>query len=805
MFKNHIKTAFRSLRNNATFTILNLVSLVVGLMVIYIAIGYLRFENSYDEFHENSEQLYRVGRTQRTQDYATVGFSSWSDTDAANQLNRMRVINDMTGIEDASQFIISNDLEYLNYRDIELEQKGILTTNTPASFTQMFTWDLIIGNFETFSKVKNSVVLNETTARKLTTGSLQKLINKPLEIAGETYTIAAVIKDVPANSHFDFQIAAHREIIPYWGSNVYVQLIEGANTEKVLQQFNTDILKADPNLATNDTYKGHFFQKMTDIHLKSNILYELKTPGNSTYIYLIGAFGILIILITIFNYANFTIALKTKQSRTIGVRKVLGASNGSIALQFTIEAMMLVMGALPFLILCLIIAIPEFNQFMQVDLISNPLLNLETLALITGVSLAIGLLASIVPTILLASKDVLSLFKAKLTERKFENFSVRKYMIISQIAILIGVTSVSYFMYQQISYINNKDLGFQKEGLLYTFSSPENLDVLQEKLRAIPEVKVVGNGSSFGIDLFNQLEYKLEGEETIFDDSNQFYLDYNAIKAYDIKTTLPESVFESSVNRPNRNLINRSAAEHFAKIKGVPVNELIGTQIITEPTYQNEDGVYGLPFTIDGFYEDVNAFSLKESIKPYFITVSDRVRMGGMSIVSYDPNMTQTTVQKIQQTYAGLDYPFPLQIEYLDDKFEALHAQDTKTAQLIFILNGIAILLASIGITGVTLLLIVGRTKEIGIRKVLGASVAQILKLSVKEYVTFVVIGLVISAPIAYWVTSLWLNDFAYSTSIQPLVFVAAAVLVLGLTVMIVSIVSYKSAVANPVQSLKTE
>ncbi|PRP66247.1 ABC transporter permease [Nonlabens agnitus] len=805
MFKNYIKTAYRSLKSNSTFTILNMVSLVTGLLVIYLAISYLRFENSFDQFHEKSDQLYRVGRTQRTQDYAVVGFGNWSDASGENQVNQVQVIKDVAGINNATHFIVSNDLEYLNYRDIELEQNGILKTNTPASFTEMFSWKIIAGSFKTFAEVGNSVLINESTARKLTTGTLATLVNQPIQLAGETNTIAAIIEDVPVNSHFDFQIAVHQETVPYWGSNVYIELSKNTDATAIAQRIDQNILKVNPSLATNDTYKGHFIQKITDIHLKSNILYELKTPGNSTYIYIIGAFGALIILITLFNYANFTIALKTKQSKTIGVRKVLGASSTYIAIQFTVEAMMLVLAALPILILSLIVVVPLFNDFMKVALVSNPLLDLETFGLIVLISMIIAALASIIPTLLLATKNVLSLFKEKLSERKFEHFSLRKYIIVSQIAILIGVTSVSYFMYQQITYINGKDLGFQKEGVLFTFSSPENLDVFQDQLRSIPEVNFVGNGSSFGIEPFNQLEYKLEGLETIYDDSNQFYLDYAAIQAYNLKTTLSPAVFENPENRPNRNLINRSAAERFAQIKGVPIDDLIGTQIITEPTYQTESGDYGIPFTIDGFYEDINVFSLRESIKPYFITVSDRVRMGGMSIISYDFNLTESTVKKIQNLYAGLENPFPLEIEYLDQKFETLHAQDTKTAQLIFILNGIAILLASIGITGVTLLLIVGRTKEIGIRKVLGASVAQILKLSVKEYVTFVLIGLAISAPVAWWVTNLWLNNFAYSTDIQPLVFVVAAVMVLILSSIIVSIVSYKSATANPVNSLKTE
>jgi putative ABC transport system permease protein len=782
-----------------------MISLVIALLVVYISIGYLRFENSYDTFHENSEQLYRVGRTQRTQDYATVGFGNWAETTAEKQKQQIQIIKDIAGIENTTHFIISNDTEFINYGDKELIEEGILTTNTPKSFTEMFSWELLSGSYQTFGDVENSVIINETIAKKLNTGSIDNLINSSLTIAGESYTIAAVIKDVPQNSHFDFKMATHRDQIPYWGSNVYVQLNEKSDPANVLKQFDKDILIANPGLATNPTYKNHFFQKITDIHLKSNILYELKAPGNTTYIYLISAFGLLIILISVFNYANFTIALKSKQSRVIGVRKVLGASNSSIALQFFIETVLLALLSLPFLLLTIFIVVPYFNTFMGVAITANPFINLEALGIVLSMSLIIGIIASIAPSIMLASQNTLGLLKEKLNDRKFEHFSLRKYVIISQFVILIGVSSISFFMYQQISFINNKDLGFQKEGVLYTFTSPDDLDVFQEKLKAIPGVRHVGNGSSFGLEPFNQLRYRLDGFETVFDDSNQFYLDYAAIQAYDLQTTLSPEIFDSSENRVNRNLINRSAAIRFAEMKGVTVEELIGTQIITEPEYQNEDGSYGFPITIDGIFKDINVFSLKESISSYFITVSDRVRMGGMSIVSFDKNATANTVSQIKELYATSNRSFPLTIEFLDEKYEQLHKNDEQTAQLIFILNGIAILLASLGIIGVTLLLIVGKTKEIGIRKVLGASIVQILKLSIKEYIYFVLIALVISTPIAWWIANVWLDNFAYRTPVQPLAFIVVGVLVFCLSAVIVSIVSYKSAVANPVNSLKTE
>ncbi|MGB3776522.1 MAG: ABC transporter permease, partial [Leeuwenhoekiella sp.] len=613
MLRNSIQVALRSLKGNPLFTFLNMASVVIGLLVVYIACSYLRFEKSYDTFHENSASLYRVGRTLRQQDYAIVGFSNWNGSTGIEQKRQLNGIKAVSGISNATQFFIANEAKYLNYEGNQFTQEKILATNAPAGFTEMFSWKLLAGNFDTFKTLENSVILNTSTAYKLLGNeNYDSLIDAPIQLSGEDYTVAAVIVDVPKNSHFNFNIAVHVDHIDYWGSHIYVQLLPPVKPATVENLLNQAVLEIDPSLETNETYKRHFLQKVTDIHLKSNILYELQPPGNSKYIYLIGAFAILIILITLFNYANFTLALKTKQSRVIGVRKVLGASRIQIAAQILIEALVLVLLSLPILFVAIYVTVPFFNAFMEVTLEHNPLLDFEMIVIFLLITVALGVLASIAPAILISSKKTLALLKEKLGGKRFGQLSMRRYLIISQFAILIGVSSVSYFMLKQIQFIEEKDLGFKKEGILYTFSDPENLDSFQTQLASVPEIQAVGNGSAFGIETFNNVRYRLAGSATVFEDANQFYLDYDAVSAYDLKTTLAPEIFQNPSDRRRRDLINRSAAERFAKLKGVTANELIGTQIITEPDYQNEGGTYGIPITIAGIYEDINVFSLRE-------------------------------------------------------------------------------------------------------------------------------------------------------------------------------------------------
>lgn len=776
MIKNTLKIAIRGYFRNRTFTLLNLFSLIIGLFVAYVGISYVNFELSYDKFHADSDNIYRLARTYRSQDYSVIGFPNWSDSDAELQQRQVLTLKTVPGVKNVVQFISSPDSEFIESGKKRVEETGITTTNTPEAFTSVFTWKVVNGSLQNFAEGTNKVMLTASTAEKLFGKEgiySADIIGKPAQIGGETYALAAIIENVPTNSHFDFNIAISSPRIDYWGSRMYVQTNENDEVSTIETQINTAFATFNPRLAADELYKAHFLQPITDIHLNSNILYELKTPGNKNYITLIGFFALFIIIITLFNYANLSLAIKSKQSKTIGVRKAMGAKNTAIASQIMLEGILLAFIALPVVSLLIAVFLPYFNNLMGVSLNANVFTEPLMLLLLVSLAVIVGFLASISPALLLAAKDTVSLFKENLQNNQFKNFSIRKYLIVSQLAILITITSVSYFISRQLDFVENKDIGFKKEGVAYVYTSPENVDVFQEKIRQIPGVETVGNGSSFGIEPFNQMTYKLQGDETVFDDSRQLYLDFEAVKAYGLKTTLKE------IPTTRTTLINRTAAEKLAAYKKIDVNDLIGKTIVTEPEYTDEEtGETGFSFIIDGIFEDINLFSLHEKVEPYFLTLSSGVRMDGRSIVSYNSTNEKAVLKKIKTTYSELNESFPFETELLSENVKQLYAQDRQTADLLLYFNIIAIVLASLGIVGITIFLTTARTKEIGIRKVLGASVFSIVKSAAFEYVVLVGIAFIISWPLAYYATTEWLSNFAYQIDIQQFVFLIVGILV---------------------------
>ena len=801
MLLNSLKIAIRGFLRNRFFTIFNLLSLTTGLFVVYVAIGYIGFENSFDEFHDNSEHIYRLGWTYRSQDYSILAFEN--DTLANNQLRLVEGLKKVPGVEKVAQFITSNNLQFVEWNGNRTQENEFLTTNTPEEFVSLFTWKPILGNLSDFGNGFNKVLLTKSTAFKIFGNTLndpQGIIGESIRIEKQNYTVAAVIEDVPLNSHVSFSIVKSKPKIDYWGSRIYLSIADNAIYENVQEQLNKTMGMMNTSVISDPLYKEHFLQPIEDIHLKSNILYELKIPGSYSFIYLIGGFAIFILIITLFNYANFTLAIKSKQGKSIGIKKTLGAKNGSVARQFFLEGVLLSLFALPLLIILSVFAIPSFNTLMGVNL--NPRLWEDPVNFTILVLLAVilGILASIAPAVFLSSKTALSLFNQKLKVNRFEHFTIRRYLVISQFVVLISITSISYFVVKQMEFIENKDVGFKTDGIVYAYTSSDKQEIFQERLRKIPGIQYVGNGSSFGIGTYNQMTYKLEGFNDVFDDANQLYLDFEGLKAYDIKTSL-----DLEENTGRITLINRTAAEKFAKVKNILVEDLIGTTVITEPEYISEDGQVGFPFVIAGIFEDLNMFSLREKIEPYFIVVSPTVRMDGRSIISYNFENSSSVLNVIKSVYDGIDESIPLETEFLSQNISTLYTQDNQIVNLIVWMNILAIILASMGIIGITVFLVVAKTKEIGIKKILGASEFHIIKSAIKEYIYFVIIALIISWPIALYTSKSWLSNFAYKIDIQQYVFLIIALFIFIGTAILVSAVSFKAAIANPAKSLRSE
>jgi putative ABC transport system permease protein len=806
LLPNYLKIAGRNFVRKKGYTAINLIGLLLGLLICALVFLYVQYETSFDNFHSKSATLYRLAQNYRSQEYTVVAFKNYSETSSEDQLKQIDAIREISGVVDACQFHIESSPLYVQSGTNRLSIDEVLRTNTPVSFFNMFDCKFLIGSDKSFASINQGVVLTETIAEKFfgkEWKTLEGLLSRELTIGTTTYSIVGVIENIPANSHFNFTMLTADERINYWGSRTYVELEKNADPLNVAASMDGSMKEINSHLASDELFNGNILQPISSIHLNSNMLYEIKASGDIRYLYVFSIIAIIILIITITNYINLSIAMNAGRGREIGIRKVMGAASKSVAFQFLIEALGMVILVTPFMLILLSLIIPVFNHFMNVSLENKYLLEPLYLGWLCILILFIGLIAGIYPAFYLSQRKIRELFQTDSIKSSLKGLSLRKILVTCQFVLLIGVLSGTYIINQQMDFINHKDIGYKKEGLLFVTISNENYKMFHDIAATVPAVKRVGAGQSLGQNPFNQLTYRIEGSEQVFDDAYDIYLDFEALKAYDLSTTVNAQL---KADAPNELfIINKMAATKLSKILKIVPEQLIGKTLFMEPEYIAEDGTQGLPFVISGFFDDINLFSLRESIAPYFIHVRKNPPWTSQAIIEFETSDISTLLSGIQNAYDQVNEETPFIYQFQEDRIAELYEQEQRIANITTLLSTIALLVAVLGIIALTVFLTAAKQKDIAIRKVLGATVFEIVKLFNLEYFKLIVIALLFALPAAYYSVSLWLSGFAFKTEINFLIFIAAALVTLFITVLSVSLISYRVATNNPVESLKDD
>lgn len=807
LLPNYLKIVARNFMRKSTYTAINVIGLIIGILAVAVVFLYLRYETSFDEFHSKSDQLYRMGQKYRSQDYSVLGFQEYWSTSGETQINQIKGLQSLPGVADATQFFIFDAEAFVRTNDKKLEIGQILSTNAPSSFFNMFDFPFVLGSAESASETYKKAVLTQSTVEKLYGEDWKNLdlLSQEIEVEDSLYQIAGIIEDIPKNSHFEFNILLHQKKIGYWGARTYLQLSEGANTADVLAHARGEVDKFNNRIAESELFKGFLLQPITSIHLESDLLYEIKPPGDKRYLYAFGIIGLIIVLITITNYTNLSIAMNAGRNREIGMRKVMGASRKSVTWQFLMEALLLALLVTPVVTLLLELILPLFNDFMGVALDNIFVTQPAYLLILLSGALFIGLLAGIYPAFYLSARDIQDLFKKDGIKTKRRGFSVRKLLITFQFMLLIGLVSVTYFINQQIEFIESKDLGYRSEGIVYVELPYEQYGKFKHTIKQSPIIKNVGTGSFLGRNPFNQTTYKLDHTDEVYDDATNIWMDYEAVKAYGLKTSVDE-LLENPEQAPEELfLINETAVEKLKILYNLDRDDLLGRSLIEEPEFIQEDGTVGFPRTINGFFNDINLFSLREKVEPYFLNLQQTRDSASRAIIHFEAGRVSDVMNLITNAYDELETNSPLDYQFQEDNLASLYEREQRIARLSIYLSAIAVILAIIGLIALSAFLTSLRRKEVGIRKVLGATTWQIVHLFNKEYFLLILIGLLIAGPLAYFAMDKWLATFAYAINIKPIVFVFIALITLAITILSVSWVALQSAVSNPAESLKED
>lgn len=811
MIKNYFKIALRNLVRRKGYATINITGLVAGLTCALLAWLYVEHESSYDQFHAESEDIYRIVRTYRSQTYSCLAFRDYWQTPVEVQQNQADAYEALSNVEAVTQFVVSN-AAITGRRKAYFVENGrkrfvankILFTNRGNEFLEVFSWNFIQGNPETALDGPGKIVLTQSQANRYF-GKQERVIGEFLRIDTTDFTVTGVIDDVPSYSHFDFELIATTRRIPSWGAYFYAKTNGNTATAELSKQISNTYYNLYPDEKDDPLNRALFVQPLEDIHLFGGFLYELKKPGDLRYLYIFGIIGTIILLITCTNYTNLSVAMYVGRQREMGMRKVMGARKNSIRLQFLFEACLLVFITLPVAFLLLELLLPFFNRVMEMELTNRFIREPGAFLLALLLALGVGLLSGLYPSMVLARKSINHLFKDRLQSAGVSGALLRRSLIGLQLVLLIGLGSATVFINKQLNFIQNKDLGYEQEGIfMFRMSGLDNYKYLKNEITNIPGVTGVGSGSVPGRPMYNQITYAIGNPDESLDNGSSLRMSKGLIDLLGIEHPALQAL---DTGKAVVYLINEKAAKTFSELAGVPEHELVGRTFLTEPEYVQDNGTRGFAKTIDGIVHDFHFFTLREKINPMFIEVRNTPEWINNVVVKADTRNMYEVIRAVKQRYDAVDQEgeVPFRAYFMDDSIESLYEKEAQIGQLSKVLSGVAILLASMGLIGLSAYLINQRRSEISIRKVFGASIREILLLVNREFAIIVVVATVLAAPVVYLGIRMWLQGFAYH--IEPQWYYIAAVGLISLLIVlgIVSLQSLKAARTSPAVTLRDE
>jgi len=807
MLKNYFKIAFRNLTRNKLYSSINIFGLAAGLAVCLLIMLYILDEKSYDSHHKDGDSIYRIAyKTTQGEGWsaqpAPVAFALKAQLPEVEQVTRLlkfpvmdKVLMQYEGAKDNRQFY---------------ETHGYYVDST---FFQLFTYDFTYGNAATALNIPNSLVISEAIAVQLFGN--ENPVNKPLKLSlpfGDMiYTVQGVFKNnhkshIPA--HFFMSMRNNdagkwAETETSWALNnifhTYVKLKPGVDPGTFEKRMKALLDRlGGPELKAAGMSKTEFIQPMKDIYLHSALGYEIATNGNIRYLYIMGSIAAFILVIACINFMNLSTARSEKRAREVGVRKVIGAGRGSLIRQFLGESFFLCIIALAMALMFTQLLLPLFNQLTQKDLRLSG--NTGLIYWIGSLAILTGLLAGLYPAFYLSSFQPARVLKGKILN-SWSATALRKGLVVFQFTISVILILGAIVIGSQLSYMKKQDLGFKKDQQvilpLPSKSVAANFSVLKDQLLKDPVVQSVTCASSYpGITNISDMLFYSEGRaSTNFTDIMLASVGDDYFETLGLQL-LYGRPFAKGTKDSTGFILNETAIKEL----GYKPETAVGKRV-------NYDwrGVRHT-FIIQGVLRDFNFESLHNNIKPFGYAAhtifADKFRY---AIVHLQTSDYAHALSILEKTWARVNPSTPFEYSFLDQDFQRNYENEQRTSLIVIYCTGIAILIACLGLFGLAAFSAERRTKEIGIRKVLGASTTNVTLLLSGEFIRLALLAILIACPLAWYGMHRWLQNFAYQISISWWMFAAAGGLAIIIALLTVSFQSIRTALSNPVKSLRAE
>ena len=800
MFKNYFKIAIRNLWKNKGLAFINIFGLASGLACSLLIFLFVTDELSYDRFNKDADRIYRV-----VKDFVNDDGSRLPDA-TTPPAAAPAIQKEIPGIEHVTRVFPGWGNNFLfTYKDKHLYEQKLYRVD--SSFFDVFTFPFAEGNAKNALKNINSVIITQSMAKKYfgNENAIGKILHE--DRLGDLM-VTAVLKDVPENAHFhfDFLIPIRKfdgNIDGNWGwynFYTYIKLQPNVNIASVEPKIQAIYKRNNP-----DEKNVYYTQPLTNIHLDSNLKWELEPNGERLYVYVFSIVGLLIILIAAINYINLVTARSSLRAKEIGIRKVSGAYKSSLVKQFLLESVITCLLASAVALVIAQLLLPVVNSITQKQL--NLFNNYLTLYFLLA-ALIIGVLSGLVPALYLSSfKPIIVLKGSKINERGV--FNLRKTLVVIQFTISIALIAGACVIYQQVNYFRQSKLGLNKDQVLilkgYGALSRANANALQNELLQIPGVKdaATADGVVGGQNWTNGMSLKGSKNSQLinFLSVSYDYLNVLGIQLKEGRGFSPDFPADTLTNVSNHELNEDIGSiilnEKAVKDLGVP-SPATGQRILW-----GSDGDTNYYCKIIGVAKDFHFASFKSEIKPFaFVAIPGRV--DNLTVKLSTQNLS-STIQQIESKWKAFAPDRPIQYSFLDETFAQLYKSEANFQSVFIVLVILSIVIACLGLFGLAAFTAEQRTKEIGIRKVLGASVAGITAMLTKDFLKLVIVSIVIASPLAYLAMNKWLQNYAYRIHINWWIFLIAGILAVLIAIFTISFQAIKAAIANPVKSLRSE
>jgi putative ABC transport system permease protein len=806
MIKDLLRHSIRSFKRQRAYITINILGLSIGIACSLVIALFVINEASYDRYNEKKDRIYRAILN------AKIGGQEVTIATSAAVMGPT-MLREFPEVEDFLR-LTGRGPTIIEYNNQTFTEEHLVEAD--SSFFNFFSVPVLKGDQKNLLNAPRKAVLSLSTAKKIFGD--ENPVDKRIRIGTDTirYTVSGVMKDIPGNSHFEANILVSfmtnsRANSPTWLSNSFsTYLLLKPNTsyatvdakipEMIIKyvgpefQRYTGISVKDFN--AKDTKYRFYLQNLVDIHLDPSIQQEFKNASDPKYLWIFGSIAILIVLIAAINFMNLSTAQASRRAKEVGIKKAGGSTRGMLVTQFLAESFVLSLISLIIALIIIKVSLPYFNNLLGADLSLNLLAAWYTIPVLLLFSLVVGFLSGCYPALFLSSFNPYEVLKGNVKNSTI-NGRLRKVLVVFQFAVSILLIVGTMIMYRQIKYMLNKDVGFKKEQLIVINRAGAlgtKLKSFKDAVKDIPGVIKIASSTAVPGRNNNKNAYLIEGrkDETLLMQTN--WIDYDYLETYGMTLSSGRNFNESFTTDQQACLVNESAIKDFA-IKN------------TETTRFMQPGDSGkmIYLPLIGVVQNFNFESLRYPVTPYvFLFKTDRM-LGGYLSVKLSAQNYANTIREIERKWKEFTSNNPLQYYFVDQDFEQMYVQEKQNAKMAVIFSVLAIFVASLGLFGLTSFTVEQRTKEIGVRKAMGSSVAGIYVVISRDVIILVSLSAVIAWPLIYYVASKWLENFYYKINLGVFTFLAGFTIALGVAILTISYRIMRAARVNPAQSLKYE